>query len=224
MRSDVRKRADLALTLMAGEGISLWTEIRGRLGLYAGSSQRLRLALEREGLVTVVRGKFGRFPYDILILTADGKAYVAELGVPAVTSEWERLVEQHHGTRYLTHNLAVLLFAYQARKRGWGVEVLPEPPKPYLKPDVLVTKDGQRVFVEVEVLRHPRKQRGGADNTWLRKWINQHRVQGYVAVCTLTPARMAGIVTALKPHFPGLATDLMTLLKHPDCELWVAKW
>ncbi|MEW6505104.1 MAG: hypothetical protein AB1457_14175 [Chloroflexota bacterium] len=42
---------------------------------------------------------------------------------------------------------------------------------PPVKPDVLVEKDGERIDVKEEVLHNPRKRRDGADNTWVRKWI-----------------------------------------------------
>ncbi|WP_162787603.1 hypothetical protein [Anaerolinea thermolimosa] len=45
-----------------------------------------------------------------------------------------------------------------------------------------------------------------------------------MAVCTLTPKRRAGIIAYLRPRFPGMATDLATLARHPESDLWVERW
>lgn len=224
MRKDIQRRVNAAMAQIAA-GLCLWVEIRERLELRGGSALRLRQTLERENLVQVIRGKFGRFPYDILTLSDAGRAYAVELGLEVKPTDWERLEREHDARNSPNHALAVLLFAWQARRRGWKAEVLPRFSRAYAKPDVLVTKDRQRVYVEVEVLRHPRRRKANGENPWLGKWVNQQDYQGRVAVCTLTPTRRDGIVRVLQDYgFTGLATDLMTLLKNPDGDLWVVQW
>ncbi|MDT8899447.1 hypothetical protein QYE77_14375 [Thermanaerothrix sp. 4228-RoL] len=223
MRKDIRKRVNVVIEKIS-DGYCLWSEIREQMGVRGGSALRLRETLEREELVQVIRGKFGRFPYDILILTEAGREYAKQLGLEVKQTDWERLEREHNARNSPAHALAVLIFAWQARRRGWQADVLPRFSRAYAKPDVRVEQKGERVYVEVEVLRNPRRHSDGY-NPWLVKWNNQMDYQGYVAVCTLTPIRRAGIVSVLQEYgFSGLATDLMTLLKQPDSDLWLERW
>jgi hypothetical protein len=213
----------MALKILA-EGVSLRTELQYRLGINGGAIQRLANALVEQELVRQRYFVNGQTRYGVLHLTDKGLALARGLGFEVRPSEWDILVREHNAEEHQRHAFAVLLFAFQARRRGWRVEVCPEVDHLLVEPDVLVEKDGERVYVEVEVLRNPRKRRDGADNTWVRKWRNQWQFQRRVAVCTLTPRRMQGIVRYLKPRYPGMATDLATLARQPESDLWVERW
>lgn len=225
IRKDLWARIETALKILA-EGVCLRAEVEDRMGVYGGSAARLFDAMIRERFITQqVIPLIGWNRFAVVELT-EGGAMIAErfLGYPVQKSEWQILTEKHNAGEYSKHALTILVFAFHARKRGWRVEVCPTVDNPLAKPDILVEKDGERVYVEVEVLRHPRKRRDGADNTWVRKWRNQRDFQKRVAVCTLTPKRRAGIVAYLRPRMPGMATDLATLARRPDSDLWVERW
>jgi hypothetical protein len=226
IRIDLWQRMENAVRILA-EGVCLRTELKYRMRLSTGGAMdRLVKALLEEKLVEQTLFGSGQTKYAVLRLTDKGIVFAAELGCPVRPSEWDILAERHNAEVHRQHAFAILLFAFQARRRGWQVEVCPQVDHPLVEPDVLVEKDGERVYVEVEVLRHPkrRKEGAGADNTWVRKWRNQWQFQKRVAVCTLTPKRMQGIVRYLKPRYPGMATELTTLARHPESDLWLARW
>ena len=201
-------------------------EVEYRMGISGGSATRLFRTLERENFVTLRSIPLvGRWEYMLAELTEGGKILAEHvLGCGVRPSEWQLLTEKHNAEEHQRHAFAILLFAYHARRRGWKAEVCPQVDNPLTAPDALVEKDGERVYVEVEVLRHPKRRKDGADNTWARKWRNQYQFQNLVAVCTLTPKRREGIVAYLKPRWRGAAADILTLAKNPDCGLWVERW
>ena len=223
IRIELWERMQTAVQILA-EGVCLQVEVEQRLGIYGGSAKRLFDALVEEGFVERIFFGSGQTKYAVLRLTDKGFVFAFELGCAVRKSEWDILAEHHNAEVHRQHAFAVLLFAFQARRRGWQVQVCPKVDNPLVEPDVLVEKDGERVYVEVEVLRNPRKRRDGADNTWVRKWYNQYHFQGRVAVCTLTPKRMQGIVRYLKPRWRGMATELTTLAKNPYSDLWLERW
>jgi len=223
IRIELWERMQTAVQILA-EGVCLQVEVEQRLGIYGGSAKRLFDALIEEGFVERIFFGSGQTKYAVLRLTDKGFVFAFELGCAVRKSEWDILAERHNAEVHRQHAFAVLLFAFQARRRGWQVQVCPKVENPLVEPDVLVEKDGERVYVEVEVLRNPRKRRDGADNTWVRKWYNQYHFQGRVAVCTLTPKRMQGIVRYLKPRWRGMATELTTLAKNPYSDLWLERW
>lgn len=223
IRIELWRRMETAVQILA-EGVSLRTELKYRMGLSCGAMDRLTKVLLEQELVEQRFFGSGQTTYAVLRLTDKGVVFATELGCPIRQSEWDILVERHNAEEYRQHAFAVLLFAYHARRRGWRVEVCPAVNHPLFQPDVLVEKDGERIYVEVEVLRNPRKRKDGADNTWVRKWLNQYEFQRRVAVCTLTPKRMQGILRYLRPRFPGVATELTTLAKHPESDLWLERW
>lgn len=223
IRIELWRRMETAVQILA-EGVCLRTELQYRMGIYGGAIQRLLDVLIEQDLIEQRFFGSGQTRYAVLRLTDNGVAFATELGCPIRKSEWDILTEKHNTEEHPNHAFAILLFAFHARRRGWQVEVCPEVNHPLFQPDVRVEKDGERIFVEVETLRHPRKRRDGADNTWVRKWINQYHYQRRVAVCTLTTKRMQGILRYLKPRFPGVATELTTLAKQPDSDLWLERW
>jgi hypothetical protein len=223
IRIELWRRMETAVQILA-EGIALQRELQWRMNLSGGATDRLVKALLEQGLIERRFFGSGQTKYAVLRLTDRGVLFAVELGCPVRPSEWDILVQRHNAEEHPKHAFAILLFAFQARRRGWQVEVCPQVDNPLVEPDVLVEKDGERIYVEVETLRNPRKRRDGADNTWVRKWNNQYAFQRQVAVCTLTPKRMQGILRYLKAYFPGVATELTTLAKHPESDLWLERW
>jgi len=225
IRSDLWRRIETAIAIMA-EGVSLRAEVEYRMGVYGGPAKRLFETMLRECFITQnIYPVIGWQRYAVVSLTDIGREAVRVfLNRQVQTSEWQLLVEKHNAETYQRHALAALIFAYHARRRGWRVEVCPQVDSRLFAPDVLVEKDGERIYVEVEVLRHPRRRKDGADNTWVRKWINQYEFQGLVSVCTLTPKRRAGITAYLKPRWRGAAADIRKLAASPNSSLWAERW
>ncbi|MFN7035941.1 MAG: hypothetical protein ACK4SN_06195 [Bellilinea sp.] len=223
IRIELWRRLETAVQILA-EGVCLRVELQYRMGIYGGAIQRLLDTLLEQDLIEQRFFGSGQTRYAVLRLTDNGVAFAAEQGCFIRPSEWEILAQRHNAEEHPNHAFAILLFAYHARRRGWRVEVCPPVDSPLVEPDVLVEKDGERIYVEVETLRHPRKRKDGADNTWVRKWINQYRFQRRVAVCTLTPKRMQGILRYLQPRFAGVATELTTLARQPESDLWLERW
>ncbi|MGB9800425.1 MAG: hypothetical protein ACPLUL_10060 [Thermanaerothrix sp.] len=222
IRIELWRRLETAVQILA-EGVCLQRELQWRMNLSGGATDRLIKALVEQNLIEQRFFGSGKTRYAVLRLTDNGVAFATELGCPIYPSEWDILVQKHNAEEYANHAFAVLLFAFHARKRGWRAEVCPQVDNPLVEPDVLVEKDGERIYVEVETLRNPRKRRRG-DNTWVRKWINQYNFQKQVAVCTLTPKRLQGILRYLKLHYPGVGTELTTLARHPESDLWLERW
>ncbi|GAP05196.1 hypothetical protein ATHL_00026 [Anaerolinea thermolimosa] len=223
IRIELWQRVETAVKILA-EGVCLRAELQYHMGIYGGAIQRLLDALIEQGLIEQRFFGSGQTKYAILHLTEYGATLAARLGCSVRPSEWDILAQHHNAEEYTNHAFAILLFAYHARRRGWKVTLCPEVDNPLVEPDMLVEKDREHWYVEVEVLRNPRKRKDGADNTWVRKWRNQWEFQKRVAVCTLTPKRWAGIVAYLRPRLPGMATDLATLARHPESDLWVERW
>jgi len=223
IRIELWERVQTAVQILA-QGVCLQTELQYRMQLSGGAIDRLIKALLEQEFVEQIFFGNGKTRYAVLRLTDKGIVFAFELGCAVRKSEWDILAERHNAEVHRQHAFAILLFAFQARRRGWQVQVCPKVDSPLVEPDVLVEKGGERVYVEVEVLRNPRKRRDGADNTWVRKWYNQYHFQGRVAVCTLTPKRMQGIVRYLKPRWRGMATELTTLAKNPYSDLWLERW
>lgn len=158
----------------------------------------------------------------VLRLSEDGKRLCEILGYPNVENEWERLIRLHEGEKQEEHTLAVLLFTVHARLRGWHAEVLPEMQDTPARPDVLIERDDERWYVEVEI-NADAKDRSA-------KWINLAELQGgRLAICARTVSdRKALIQDCARWH--GVATDLETLIEtkiksaYFEGELWAEQW
>ncbi len=216
------RRVDQAIRVLVG-GVCLRAELQDRLGLSGGAMARLLDAMTREELVSQRLFASGQTRYGVLRLTPQGMNLAVALGCQMRKSEWDILAERHNAERNPKHAFAVLLFAYQARRRGWEVTVCPPVAHPRFAPDVLVEKEAEQVYVEVEVYAH-KNRRNEYSNVWVRKWITQNQAQGRVAVCTMNPVRLKNILEYLRPRFSGVGTELATLAKRPESDLWLERW
>ncbi len=181
----------------------------------AGSLKRLLNRLADAGLV--IKATVPASPSRIALarLSDEGRKLVEALGLPAVESEWDRLLRLHGGERQQGHAALVCLFAWHARRRGYATQVCPHVAG-HAEPDILLTKENEQIYVEVEA-------ESGSVERRMRKWRNQAAMQGYVALAAPTPElrqRLAREAHAASKK--GLATDL-TSLRSSD-ELWIQKW
>lgn len=227
-RRDVWERMQAGLYLMATTGWSVVQE------LMAGLSERYGIQPNADSLHRIFRlhlFQAGLIHYQILPhliknglavvrLTNIGKAISSTLGWPIFHSDWERLIEHHNGEEQPRHTAMVLDFAWQARRRGYKVEVMPAVESQFIMPDVYVERGAaDKAFVEVE--------RGRSKP---EKWLNLIALQGYIGVCVMTQERRTIICKNELQLLGvgGLATDLETLKKYIKGvdihRLWVEYW
>lgn len=228
------KRRGMVLKCLA-DGLSVQVEIGRYVGdataaqYRSGAIRRVFEALEESGLIvrqTLTLQVTGNMPTRLAVarLSEEGKQFCRALGWPVVESEWERLLKEHEGEKQEGHTLAVLLFAAAARLRGWTVEILPEVPG-HARPDLSVTKDGQRWYVEAET--GTRLHEGNA------KWrMNADLNGGRVALVARNVEERRVLVAdcrqAAAPH--GCAVDVETLIGGKFVEvgegdpLWAEEW
>jgi hypothetical protein len=176
---------------IAKEGMSTYGDIALKMGLDISTSkaknialikvQRACAVLKEENLIMLNKLKmYYGLKLHAIRVTDFGKAHCAKnYGWEKCITDWEKLVAFHNGTNCENHSAAVLNFAYHARLRNWIVRVLPEEDSTPSNPDMLIYKDGNYHYVEVET-------RGNRAVTKTRKWLNQYQIQKGVAVCMMT--------------------------------------
>jgi hypothetical protein len=227
IRKDVWPRMQAGLYLVATTGWSVVQELMLPLAERFGLSPRVdslhrvyRIHLPKSGLVIYkTLPLFRKHGLAVVRLTELGKSICAQLGWKVVISDWEKLINDHEGERLPKHTAMVLAFAYQARLRGYRVEVLPVVERKYIAPDLSIETLNTHVYVEVE--------NGKAK---IEKWINLEKLQGFVAICTDTEEKRRHIseYTNKPLDLHGLATDLETLVKCPSYTpitcLWMDSW
>jgi hypothetical protein len=235
-----RYRELITLTLLAGAGYSSEASLRWEIVQYcqrhaspqerkkgkivkdpdSGSIKRIFFRLEGKNLLTRLAIDNGKNRIIINTLTDLGRTVVQEMGVPIVESEWERLMRLHGGERQQKHAAQVCLFAHYARKRGWTTQICPEV-KPPADPDILIEKEGERIYVEVEAGSGSPKRR-------MKKWRNQRNLQGFVAICAPTESTRNMLVREARANSKkGVATDFMWLRAHktePELGIWPYTW
>jgi hypothetical protein len=168
-------------------------------------------------LVPVVRNvKIG-----LLQLTAPGNAFCHEKGWQVIESEWSRMMRLHQVRNGSDkHTGAVLWFAFQARRRGWHVDVMPEFGDPFIKPDMLLTKKGQVVLGEVETKARSRFEKWNAIG---RLAADRYAILG---ICSTTPFQRSLLARECQRcGVKGMATDLQSISKGDDHSLlWLQNW
>lgn len=215
-----------ALSLLSRTGIAMRYEVQTLLGQKYGMtarSKRMRnlfecYLLDEQLIEPQTFQPFRALLFTAVRLTPRAETLCQALGWPVVESEWTRLIRLHTGDQQPKHTGAVLAFTANARKRGWRTEVVPAVDNPHVFPDVMVEKDGQRIYVEVEL--HAQRY---------RKWRQVNRFQGFVALCAKSPLRCASLIRECQEvGAAGIATDLQTLYLEgkadPVGPLWHSRW
>jgi hypothetical protein len=219
------EREGLALYLLATTGWSLRYAIDEALALAvgigpgSGSVKRLFARLEKMGLVVSQVYDVGGVRAAILLLSERGRQVAQGCGFVPVPSEWELLLQAHGGERQARHAALCCAFAYQVRKRGWGVELCPPAAGP-AQPDLRIQRGETAHYVEVE-------GESGESDRRMRKWRNLSDLQGYVALCASSSGvRERLVLEAQAASRHGVATDLPALIKGQDEGegLWVERW
>lgn len=142
----------------------------------AGSLKRLVVRLVEEGYLAQEVLSLERPKTSVAVLRwgSEGRKLCERLKVHPLPTEYERLRSLHQSQEgEEAHTALVLLAAYQARKRGYDSVVLPDAGPG--EPDLLVRRNGEELYVEVERgLGEPEKRE--------RKWKLNRRLNGGVAV------------------------------------------
>ena len=148
--------------------------------------------LEEEALIDQTQAKLWYSTFTLLRLTQTGVAYCKEFFPwKVIPSDWNKLIQYHNGMRDINHAAAVLVFSYQARLRGWAVEVMPHEKVLNTKPDVQISKNQESLYVEVEMKASHAKGK-------IDKWRKQDELQGNVVLCMLSAQGAANIAHYLK--------------------------
>ena len=159
--------------------------------------------------------------YTLVRLSPEAKERLRAVGIEPVESEWERIERLHRGDTSLQqkHTAALCAFAWQARRRGWYTQVCPILDDPFAEPDLLLRRGDEEVYVEVQ-------RRGGSRYGRMAKWGNLARIQGFVAVCVMTPEALHYTRRELSSlhHRRMLLTDLHTLRYTEPAGLWVEEY
>ena len=226
------RRGSMLLYLIAAYGMNAHLEIdvfiakREGLSYRSNSTKKPLENLAAAGLVIAetLRMEVGDFRTALKLarLTDEGRQLCDALGWQVVESDWDRLIRLHQGQKQTRHTLAVLYFALLARVRGWTTKVVPEVERCAV-PDILVAKDDQRFFVEVEL-----GTRGNEKQT--AKWKNLADAHDRVAICAPNVKIRERLVADCRlAKLSGVATDLATLVakryyEAKDEPLWLKEW
>ena len=213
------------LSLLASQTTSVRFELEALLGKTFDKnpdSKLIRSVFRRELLreelihAETFRIVWGYHRLSAVRLTERGKQVCQSLGWEPRENEWERLIIRHSGDRQPQHTGSVMTFSLGARVRGWTVNVLPETNTPFFFPDLLIEKNGERMFVEVELGSRKKE-----------KWRLYKRIQGFAALCSKTSqSRDSLVCECADEKLGGMATDLHYLVKNrdPQSPLWIDKW
>ncbi len=224
------RRQSMALFIMATYGISVRLELDyliSRLENLKSRTTSLRETLDvlnEKGMTVGGDYRLQRSEFETALkymrLSQDGRVLCEALGWKAIESDWERILRIHEGDRQPEHMFCLLAFNMHARLRGWRSTLLPDV-SGSARPDVMVEKDGERHYVEVET----------ADKEKSDKWRNQADLQGHVALCPILDDQRTQLVSDCKAmKLKGVASDLKTLVKQrlpdigPDTSLWLETW
>lgn len=227
-RQDRRRRLLQALAVVALTGLpvipELCTLITDSLGL-SPKNHSIRTAfsvdLPASGLAISETPQFiGPSRLGLIRLTDVGRKACADLGLEVTLSEWERLIRDHNGLQFPRHTLGVLAFAYQARRRGWEVQLLPRTGMP-VEPDLQVSMNGKdSLYVEFETRARSHKKKWAKISRWTRS----------VGVATFSSAMRNVLVEECQDFsLRGKAADLETLSQEGKGgralgDLWKERW
>ena len=159
--------------------------------------------------------RIGRVHCVWLRLTQRARDLLADVGVEAVESDWDRMLALHdpqgNQTRHTLHCLAA---ARLARGRGWEARLVP-PEQPLV--DLRLTPpDRGPIYVECEARAPQRAFRR------IRKWERLARLQGFAAVIATRPQALRDLAGEIRLAYrlPCAGADLETLITDPDSPFW----
>lgn len=190
----------------------------------SGTDNRQITRLVNAGLVATETMATGNTRLKLVWLSEAGKRLLQKQGQPVIASEWEILQEKHGGPQQQGHGVQVCLFTYLARSYGWQTTVCPALPAEVTspsQPDVLLEREGEQLYVEVEA-------GSGEVERRMAKWRNLAQIQGRVALAAPSSAvRRTLVAEAQAAGTKGVATDMTTLRPAWDekqNDIWLDEW
>ena len=223
----------LFVALLGRTGWAAHRSVATELGRWLGRSHPHKLSgtdnrqitrLVSAGLVATETLATGNTRLKLVWLSEAGKRLLQKQGQPVVSSEWETLQDKHGGPKQQGHGVQVCLFTYLARSHGWQTTVCPALPADVSspsQPDVLLEREGERLYVEVEA-------GSGEVERRMAKWRNLAQWQGRVALAAPSPAlRRTLVAEAQAAGTQGVATDMTTLRPAWDekqSDIWLEEW
>ncbi len=222
------KRKALITAMLAATGWSMRMGIAESVarseGISArsGSLRRVFDLMEKEGLIWVQVAQLADHAIAVIGLTDRGKELARFMGVEPVESEWETLQREHGGYRQEGHALAVVTFAYHARRFGFQTEVCPPNPAPEVRgfsPDIALSAEGKTWYVEVE-------NGSGEEGRRFRKWKNMEKAVGYVAIASAGSRILQRMVREAKGAGVkcGAGADISALAGNKTDPFWSVLW
>jgi hypothetical protein len=218
-----------ALRVVAEDGLAVGLEVQERVNQAQGYAavravkQAVLVDLPGSGLVIKETPHlYLNMRLALVRLSGEGVDFCLRSGWRVVDNDWTVLLEGHRGDAAPRHTLGVLALAWQARRRGLRVRLLPGRRRGYtmvsqwVEPDLEVSfLDGGRDigFVPWEFEVRPR---GKAE-----KWGRWARMVGGWGVCTFTAARRVSLARELEQAGcrPWMA-DLETLMRAGGARLY----
>jgi hypothetical protein len=162
--------------------------------------------LEKESLIVQTPANLWRMKLNLIRLTNYGVDYcVKSFDWPVIWNDWDKLIHHHNGLEYIRHSAAVLIFAYHVRLRGWEAEVLPYEQLLNTEPDLLIKKQGIKLFVEIEM----KASHAAAKQL---KWSKQNQLQGCNAICMLSTQGAENIARILRKR--GVSRYYVASIQH----------
>ncbi len=244
MRGDGGKgwqRTTAVLSVMAATGVSSRLEVvalasllLGMKSYSSGSIKRTVKSLIDVGFLKVQNETIYTAPTHFVSMTKMALQLLAIADVEPVLSELDILTRYHGGQAQLNHNCHVIVYALQARMRGYHTVLLPKVKVegyPNSAPDILIERTGddheeERIYVEVEAGHSSYKEE---DRNRQRKWGGQVALQGYVAICAASNVEAQNYIDETKDTAPhGRVTSLeflRSLEKQGDYDsMWLYAW
>lgn len=223
-RTDRLDRELKAVQLMAASGLSTVQELAEELAKQqsrnsSGSFRRIFTDyLPEDGLAEYKVLPIFRAGLGVVRLTLRGirLAQQTQPDAPIKLSDWQLLIDGHHGELQPEHTAMILAFAREARYRGYTAKILPAP-LPVIDPDTnksvayqpdLSVTHPQYGQWYVEVQRHSRARPG----KWLRQMLHQNAI-AFVTLTTNARKTLMRHITEQHSHTYSYATDLQTLMR-----------
>ena len=190
----------------------------------AGSMHRLLENLVEKNLVysETIRGPYTSL--SLYRLSPEGeKMYETLFHAKPVENEWARINRLHQGEQEVQHTMNIIAFTAHARARGYSTRTLPENKETSTPPDLWISRDGESLYVEVEL----------SEKENPIKWKNQAKLNnGKVAIAAGTLQQRETLVNDCKAmHLTGYAVEMEIMVKAkrfgnitPDDPLWTEIW
>ncbi|MGA7194443.1 MAG: hypothetical protein WBW94_12510 [Anaerolineales bacterium] len=156
-------------------------------------------------------------------LSSEGEQlYEALFQAKPAENGWSRINRLHQGEAEIRHTVNMIAFAAHAHARGYSTRILPENKETSTPPDLWIARDGESLYVEVEL----------SEKENPIKWKNLAKLNhGKVAIAAGTAKQHETLVNDCKAmYLTGYAMNIESIVKKsfkeitPDDPLWTEIW